>query len=137
MITSKRFRKFAESPDTFRVYKGSKLLFSSRKKMLMPLLEYMENIVNSPENITVYDRITGNAAALLLKSIHASRVLSELGSRNAIKTLNEAGIKYHFNKTVDCIMNGDGSAICPMERLSLGKNSEEFYQSVKSNASKK
>lgn len=132
MITSKRFAAFAKSQDTFRVYKGSRLLFSSRNKMLTPLLEYLEKGIPPVKNVTVYDRITGNAAALLLKSIGTTRVMSELGSQNAIKTLNEAGIKYNFNKITDCIMNNDGTAICPMEKLSLGKTSEEFYLVLKS-----
>jgi hypothetical protein len=137
MITSKRFAAFAKSQDTLRVYKGSRLIFSSNKKMLTPLMEYLENALPLVENVTVYDRITGNAAALLLKSIRASKVLSELGSRNAINTLDEAGIKYNFNKITDCIMNSDGTTICPMEKLSLGKTSEEFYLVLKSKASNK
>ena len=125
-----------KSPDTFRVYKGSSLLFSSHKDRLAPVLEYMDTCMPFVENVTVYDRTIGNAAALLLKSIKASRVLSKLGSRNAINTLDEAGIKYHFNETVDCIMNDAGTDMCPLERLSLGKNPDEFYRALKSRTGK-
>lgn len=130
-IRSRRFIEFLKSTDTFRVYKGNRLLFSSRKDKLVPMVEYIDNYVPYVKGVLVYDRIVGNAAALLLKTIRCRSVLSELGSDNAIKTLKAAGIKYHFNETVDCIMNDSGQDMCPMERLSLGKNPGEFFTALK------
>ncbi len=130
-IRSRRFGEFLKSADTFRVYKGRRLLFASRKDRLVPMVEYIENHAPHKEGVTVYDRIIGNAAALLLKTIQCRAVLSELGSENAIRTLKSAGIKFHFNETVDCIMNDSGQDMCPMERLSLGKNPEEFFRALK------
>ncbi|HEX9896110.1 MAG TPA: DUF1893 domain-containing protein [Dehalococcoidales bacterium] len=130
-IRSQRFDEFLKSKDTFRVYKGSRLLFASRKDRLVPMVKYIEKFNPYEEGVTVYDRIVGNAAALLLKTIRCRSVLSELGSENAIKTLKSAGIRYHFNETVDCIMNDSGQDMCPMERLSLGKNPDEFFRALK------
>jgi hypothetical protein len=130
-IRSHRFDEFLKSKDTFRVYKGSRLLFASRKDRLVPMVEYIENHTPYEEGINVYDRIVGNAAALLLKTIRCRSVLSEVGSENAIRTLKSAGIKFHFNETVDCIMNDSGQDMCPMERLSLGKNPDEFFRALK------
>jgi hypothetical protein len=130
-IRSRRFLEFLKSKDTFRVYKGSRLVFASRKDKLMPMVEYIENHAPYEDGVTVYDRIVGNAAALLLKTIRCCSVFSELGSENAIKTLESAGIKYHFNETVDCIMNDSGQDMCPMEKLSLGKNQDEFFSALK------
>ena len=130
-IRSRRFIEFLKSKDTFRVYKGSRLVFTSRKDKLVPMVEYIENHAPHEESVMVYDRIVGNAAALLLKTIRCRSVLSELGSENAIRTLKSASIKYHFNETVDCIMNDSGQDMCPMERLSLGKSSEEFFSALK------
>jgi len=131
-IRSKRFISFIKSEDTFRVYKGSRLLFSSVKDRLHPVLEYIDSHNSLEENVTVYDRTIGNAAALLLQKIKAARVLAELGSENAIQTLRRAGIKYNFNQTVPCIMNDAGTDMCPMEKLSLGKKPDEFYAALKS-----
>jgi len=39
-IVNKEFDEFLKSRDTVRVYKGDKLLFSSQKERLLPLLEY-------------------------------------------------------------------------------------------------
>lgn len=130
-IRSKRFNEFLKSADTFRVYTGNHLLFTSHKDKLAPVVEYIDTIIPFKKGVVVYDRIVGNAAALLLKTIKCRLVLSELGSENAIKTLKSAGIKYHFNRTVDCIMNDSGQDMCPMEKLSLGKNSEEFLEALK------
>ncbi len=135
-IRSKRFAEFTKSLDTFRVYKGSRLLFASRKDKLAPVMEYIDALAPYPPGVTVYDRIVGNAAALLVKTVKAKRVFSELGSLNAIATLEGAGISYRFNETVDCIMNDSGQDMCPMEKLSLGKTPEEFYRALKARFSK-
>jgi hypothetical protein len=130
-IRGRRFIEFLHSADTFRVYKGRRLLFASSKDKLVPMVEYIENHVPYEDDVTVYDRIVGNAAALLLKTVRCRVVFSELGSKNAIRTLKSAGIRYHFNETVDCIMDDSGQDMCPMERLSLGKTPNEFLHALK------
>jgi len=130
-IRSQRFREFLESADTFRVYTGRKLVFASRKDKLAPMVEYIDNCKPYIEGVKVYDRIVGNAAALLLKTILCRAVYSELGSENAIRSLEAAGISHRFNTTVDCIMNDSGQDMCPMERLSLGKTPNQFYRALK------
>jgi hypothetical protein len=129
-IRSKRFNEFLTSADTFRVYRGKRILFTSGKDKLAPAVEYIKKFPHGKE-VIVYDRIVGNAAALLLQIIGCRTVFSELGSENAVKTLKSAGIKYHFNETVDCIMNDSGQDMCPMEKLSLGKSPEEFLKALK------
>ncbi len=129
-IRSKRFNEFLTSADTFRVYKGKRILFTSSKDRLAPAVEFIAKFPHK-EGVIVYDRIVGNAAALLLQIIRCRTVFSELGSENAIKTLESAGIKYHFNDTVNCIMNDSGQDMCPMEKLSLGKSPDEFLTALK------
>jgi hypothetical protein len=127
-IVNKKFGEFVKSPDTVRIYKGDKLLFSSQKERLLPLLEYAKNFTPYENGVTVYDRVVGNAAALLLKKIQCAEVFSQLGSKAGMKALEEFGIRYHFNQTVDCIMDDSRQNMCPMEKMALGKTSEEFYQ---------
>lgn len=130
-ITSPRFNAFLASPDTFRVYKGKRLVFSSRKDRLAPMLEYIDTRSPYEPDVVVYDRITGNAAALLLLTIRCKSVYSALGSEAAINTLRAAGIRFRFNETVDCIKDRSGENLCPMEQLSLGKTPVEFYRALK------
>lgn len=94
----------------------------------MPLLEYIKEFSTQVQGVVIFDRIVGNAAALLLKKASCREIYSPLGSEFAAGTLNEQGIKYHFSKTVPYIMNKAGDDFCPMEKLSLGKSSEEFFQ---------
>ena len=97
------FDDFLISKNTLQVYKGNRLLFASGKGRLVPLLEYIDRFTPHQKDVTVFDRIVGNAAALLLKKALCSRVYSPLGSELAVKTLSSYGIKYHFTKVVPCI----------------------------------
>jgi hypothetical protein len=129
-IVNKKFDEFLKSKDTIRVYKGDKLIFSSQKERLSPLLEYAARFMPYEKDVTVFDRVVGNAAALLLNKILCIEVFSPLGSEMGIQALNAFGIKYHFNEIVPCIQDDSRQNMCPMEKMSLGKTSEEFYQQL-------
>jgi len=131
------FARFVNSSDTFRVYHQGKLIFKSKKERLSPLLEYIASFVPQVEDVVIFDRIVGNAAALLLKKAFCLEIHSPLGSEFAVQTLSEQGIKYHFSRTVPYILNQAGDDICPMEKLSLGKNPEEFCQALCKSRSKR
>jgi hypothetical protein len=122
------FARFVNSTDTFRVYHEGKLIFKSKQEQLRPLLDYIDRFVPQVKDVVIFDRIVGNAAALLLKKVFCLEIYSPLGSEFAARTLDEQGIKYHFSRTVPYILNQAGDGICPMEKLSLGKNPEEFFQ---------
>ncbi len=124
------FARFVKSSDTFRVYYKGKLVFKSKEDRLIPLLEYIDTFVPQVQGVVIFDRIVGNAAALLLKKAFCLEIYSPLGSEIAARTLSELGIKYHFSCTVPYIVNKAGDDICPMEKLSLGKSSEEFFQTI-------
>jgi len=122
------FNEFLTSRDTLRVYKESRLLFASGKKRLLPLLEYIDKLTPYEKEVIIFDRVVGNAAALLLTKIFCREVYSPLGSQLAARTLDSSGISYHFTETVPYIQNQSQQDMCPMEKLSLNKSPEEFYQ---------
>jgi len=122
------FKEFLASDDTLRVYEGIRLTFSSNKDRLLPLLEYLEQFAPPHQQVVILDKIMGNAAALLSIKAGCQEVYSPLGSQLAIKTLDKYGIKYHLTKIVPYIQQPGGQDMCPMERLSLDKGPEEFYQ---------
>ncbi|MCX8126768.1 MAG: DUF1893 domain-containing protein, partial [Dehalococcoidia bacterium] len=124
------FEDFLASGDTLRVYHSGRLIFSSGKDRLLPLLDYIEQNKPLKPGVVVFDRITGNAAALLLQKIDCREVYSVIGSRLAAGTLEKFGIYYHFNKTVDFIADRTGNEMCPMEKLSLGKSPDDFFVAV-------
>lgn len=122
------FNEFLASGDTLRVYSGDRLVFNSSGDGLLPLLGYASRFTPYEKGVTVFDRVVGNAAALLLIKIDCREVYSSLGSEPAAKTLRKYGIGYHFEETVPYIQNRDREGICLMEKLSLGKDPEGFYQ---------
>jgi hypothetical protein len=122
--------EFVSSPDTLRVYQGKEMLFNSDRDRLSPLLEYIDRLAPYHRGVTVFDKIVGNAAALLLVKAACRRVYSPLGSEVATRTLSSHGIEYHFSKTVPRIQNVSREDICPLEKLSLNKSPEEFYRMV-------
>jgi hypothetical protein len=122
---------FLDSDDTLRVYRGEKLVFSSRKERLLPLLEYLAAGNHGRTPVAVYDKVMGNAAALLSVRAKAREVYSPLGSEFAVKTLEKYGLKYRLVKIVPFIMRDDGQGMCPMEQLSLGKEPEEFHREMR------
>jgi hypothetical protein len=126
-----RFRAFLASDDTLRVYRGGKLVFTSQKERLLPLMEYIAAREVGPGPILIYDKVMGNAAALLAVVVGAAGVFSPLGSELAVKTLERYGIKYRLKNVVPFIMRDDGQSMCPMEQLSIGKSPDEFYEIMK------
>ena len=124
------FHDFVKSGDTLRVYQGKQLLFASQKDRLLPLLEYIEQLLPGQQPVVLFDTIMGNAAALLAVKAGCREVYSPLASQLAIMTLEKYGIKYYFSEVVPYIQQPDQS-MCPMERLSLDKEPEEFYNLVR------
>lgn len=122
---------FLKSDDTLRVYIGDMLAYASKKERLLPMLDYLDAYGAVCQSVVIYDKVMGNAAALLAVRANAREVYSPLGSENAVKTLKRNKIPYHLDKIVPCIMRDDGQDICPMEKLSLGKSPERFYQVMK------
>ena len=127
-VEGESFREFLASSDTLRVYRGERLIFASAKDRLRPLLEYVSRFPSGEEGVTIFDRVVGNAAALLFARIFCPEVYSPLGSELAAKTLKRFGIAYHFLETVPYIQNSSGEDMCPMEKLSLDKDPGEFYR---------
>ena len=126
------FSEFLTSSDTLRVYEGEQLIFSSSKDRLLPLLEYIERFGSQHEDVVILDKVMGNAAALLSVKAGCRQVYSPLGSHFAIMTLEEYGIGYHLDEVVAYVQQADGEDMCPMEKMSLGKGPEEFYEAIKS-----
>jgi len=124
------YHKFLASGNALQVYEDTKLIYTSDKKMLVPLLEYIELFAPYHQKVVIFDKIMGNAAALLCARANCSEVYSPLGSEPAIKTLRKYSISYHITNVVPYIEKPGTSEICPMEKLSLGKTPEEFYKVV-------
>ena len=125
------FNEFVSGNDTLRVYQNDKLLFSSKKDRVIPLLEYIDRFADQHREVVIFDKIMGNAAALLSVKANASEVYSPLGSQLAVITLDRYDIKHHLNQITDFIRKPASEEMCPMERLSIDKEPEEFCTLMK------
>jgi len=65
-----------------------------------------------------FDRIIGQAAAILLAYAKVKEVWTPIISQDARKYLKKNKIKVEFKKEVKNIMNQKGDDLCPMEKLS-------------------
>lgn len=102
-----------DTNNSLEVYQDSKLIFSSQKHWLHPLLdlkEFLDSTQIDPSSLIVYDKIAGRAAAgigiyLGLKNIHL-----EIASEYALSLYKDFNINVTYEKTVPL-------AICQTERL--------------------
>ena len=125
------FSAFLATDDTLRIYLEDNLIFSSDQDQLLPLMEYLEDYGPGQEPVTIFDKIMGNAAALLAVKVNCLEVYSPMGSELAIETLEHYGIGYNLSEIVPYIMRPDGKGMCPMEKLSINKTPDEFYREMK------
>jgi hypothetical protein len=127
------FHEFLESQDALRVFQGDKEVFTSKKGVLFPLLEYIDSFSHLYPQVTILDKTVGNAAALLSIKAGATTVYSPLGSQLAVATLDRYKCEYHFTEIVPFILARNGKDMCPMEKLSLSRDMspDEFYVVVK------
>ena len=125
------FSKFLVSDDTLWVYSGDRRIFASDQCHLLPLLEYINEYASYQKQVTILDRIMGNAAALLCVKAACQEVYSPLGSQFAVNTLDKYSIRYHLAQIVPYIRKPHSEEICPMETLSVDKNPDEFYETVR------
>jgi hypothetical protein len=125
------YHDFLKSGDSLRVYRDEKLIFASSEKMLLPLLSYIREFGHSDDGIVVFDKIAGNAAALLLVVAGCGEIYSPLGSRLAATTFEVFGIKYHIQNVVPYITRPGTDIMCPMEQRSINKTPDSFYDELK------
>ncbi len=123
--------RFLKSKDTLRIFARGRMVFSSDKDQLLPLMDYLALYANHLRPVVIFDKITGNAAALLAIKAACRKVYSPLGSQLAIKTLDRYGVQYEFSKTVPYIQRPNSEEMCPMEALSIGKEPEEFFRLIR------
>jgi hypothetical protein len=129
--TKGQYQDFMGSSDTLRIYKDGSLIFSSDKDRVVPLLEYIDSPDRESPPVVVFDRIMGNAAALLVVKAGAREVYSPMGSQLGVETLKKHNIKYHLGTIVPFILKAQSQDMCFMEKLSIGKSPDEFYAAIK------
>ena len=124
------FSEFLTGDDTLRVYEDDRLVYTSNKDGLLPLLGYIDRFAHYHQ-VVIFDKVIGNAAALLAIKANCREVYSPLGSQIAARTLDKHNITNHISELVPFIRKPDGTDMCPMEKLSIDTVPEEFYETIK------
>lgn len=97
-----------------------KIIFSSDRHGLRPLMDCLENYSQIKEKLTLHDKVVGLAAAkLIVYSGIIFEVHTPMASRSARDFLEEKGIKLHAKEIVPNILSKDGHSICPGEVIAL------------------
>lgn len=96
------------TPPSLQVRLGDEVLFSSSGKWLYPLFDLEDYLKEHPgllKQATVWDKVIGKAAALLILRMGGSRVHGALMSELAADALEKAGVAHSFDLLVhriDC-----------------------------------
>jgi hypothetical protein len=120
--------KFKESGLSILVLKGEKVLFSSDKEMLKPLIEAIGSV--DMHGATVYDKIVGRAAMLLFVKAKVKEVFALVASKTAVQVAEQYEIPFVVEELTERIINRKGDDICPMEKKSECLGPEEFYANL-------
>jgi len=127
------FEKFLKSDWELNILKENKIIFRSKKSGVRGLLDFLQENGKQNGDVVIFDKIVGRAAALLTIYLGAKEVYGGIGSNTAAQVFRRYKIKFYFSKTYPNILNKDKTDLCPMEKLSLNKNPEEFYNLLSKN----
>jgi zinc transport system ATP-binding protein len=93
---------------SLRVLLDDQVLYSNNGKWLYPLFDLEDYLKEHPDllqNTTVWDKVIGKAAAILILRMGGSRIHGVLMSELAAETLEKAGVAHSFDTLVpriDC-----------------------------------
>jgi hypothetical protein len=105
-----------------------KVVFSSKKAGLRPLVECVSKFRRKLKGCLVYDKVTGMASAkLLIFSKICDKLRTNIISKPALDYLSDRKIRVSAEKTVDNILNKEMNSMCPMEQTALRLNEKDFY----------
>ncbi|MFA6393434.1 MAG: DUF1893 domain-containing protein [Patescibacteria group bacterium] len=119
---------FSRTGWSFIFLKKDKIVYRSKGRGLQPLLFCLKNKREDLKGATVYDKVVGRAAALLLVHGKVKKIMTPSITGDALARLKEKNIQVDFGFLAKIILNAKGNGPCPMEILSKGKNAGELFR---------
>jgi hypothetical protein len=129
-LVNKEYVDFLKRGGSLLLVKDKKIIFKSKENFLRPLLACIKEQKDKMAGAYTYDKLLGGAAALLFVYAQVGGVYALQGSKTGIETLKKYNIACAVEKTIACVLNDQGTDLCPMERLAQGKSPKEFYRVV-------
>ena len=114
---------------TFVALTNGKIIKTSHKKGIMPLLEIIRDNQDILEETVIADKVIGKAAALLAAGYKVKQIYTELLSQKAKEVLDHYSIFYQYEKYVAYIQNRSKTGQCPMEKLTQSINDPKIAYS--------
>lgn len=113
--------------------KDGKVLYSSTKSGLRPLVECVIKHKGKFNNCILYDKIMGLAAArIVVYCGFISSVVSKTASKSAKELLEKNNINLKTENIVENILNNDKSGICPGElKAQQITDNKAFFSNMK------
>jgi len=128
-----KLKYFARGKWDLQVFKEGEIIYQSDESGIKPVVDFIKKsgtpLLSAQEkNLIIYDKIVGQAVALLFVLLKVKKMYGVIGSRKAEEVLKKHQIPYLFLKTVPYITNRDKSGPCPFEEMAEGKSPEEFWK---------
>lgn len=126
-----KLQKFTKSHWHLIVVRNNKIIFHSKARGIKPLIVLIKKFDRKYENLVVYDKIVGRAAALLLTHIKAYQVYTPIISQSAVSVFKKHKISFVARKKVKYIMDFASKELCQWEKLAKNKTPKKFWSLVK------
>ena len=124
--------KFEKSDWSLAAVKNKIIIFQSKSSGLKPLIKLIKKFSSRSAKLVVYDKIIGQAAALLLAYLKVSQVYTPLISQAGVLVLKKHHIEFEAKKRVKHIMDFASQELCHWEKLAKNKTPKKFWLLVKS-----
>ena len=110
------------------VVRNNQVIYKSKEHGIKSLFKIIKQKRVSLVGTVILDKRVGRAAALLLVLGRVKEVVTLLLSQSSQEILINNQILFLTQETVKNILDEDGHSLCPFEKLSIGKEPQEFYQ---------
>jgi hypothetical protein len=128
-IAKKHLRKYGLN---LVIVKDGKVVFQTSKQGIGGFLEAIEKLDGLLDRASVADQVMGLAVALLCLHARVEAVYAVIASVKALELLEKHGVYCKFEKAVPMILDRNGRAQCPFEKLALKICSiKEAYSKLK------
>lgn len=121
--------EFKKSGKSLTIFDGEKIVFSSEKDALEPLIEFIK-LNSSFENLIIFDKYIGRAAAMLMTLLKPKKVYTPVISQFGKEVFEKHKISCEAEKEVEYLMGIASDSMCQWEKLSVGKSPQEFLEIV-------
>ncbi|HON45159.1 MAG TPA: DUF1893 domain-containing protein [Planctomycetota bacterium] len=97
------------------LFQENTMIAQKKGSGIRPLLEIYEEYSSQMQNGCMVDKITGRAAAFILKQGKIKKIYTCVLSQGAYHLLQESNIEIYYDVLTDNILNRLGTSICPLE----------------------